>query len=124
MKAEIFKCPCGEVYFADPAEPNPCPNCGKKNAFPLYLKTYRYNLPVSSLRSKLYACHTEKDSDDFLTVTGECGPAGDGFEVKNVSSADWFVTVDGETTPVKAGASAALKKGMSINFGGGTAEVI
>jgi hypothetical protein len=33
MRAEIYKCSCGEVYFADPAAPNPCPSCGKTNAF-------------------------------------------------------------------------------------------
>ncbi|GHV84603.1 hypothetical protein AGMMS50230_02110 [Spirochaetia bacterium] len=26
MRSEVFKCPCGEVYFADPVKPNPCPS--------------------------------------------------------------------------------------------------
>jgi len=60
MRSEIYKCPCGEVYFADPVNPNACPSCGKKNVFPIYIKTSRYNLPVHQ-RTKLYACHTDEE---------------------------------------------------------------
>jgi hypothetical protein len=95
MRSGIYKCPCGEVYFADPVNPNPCPSCKKQNVFPFYIKTYRYNLPVHQ-RTKLYACHTEKDSDDFETLSGEVSSKGD-FELKNVSDKNWTVT-DGDNS--------------------------
>jgi hypothetical protein len=122
MRGEIFKCSCGEVYFADPATPNPCPECKKTHPFPLYIKTHRYNLPVHQ-RTKLYACHTEKDSDDFETLTGEVSAAGGGFKLKNVSDKNWTIT-DGSTTPLAPKGEVELKKGILINFGGSNAEVL
>jgi len=38
MRSEIFKCSCGEIYFADPVNNNPCPSCKKTNSFPFYKK--------------------------------------------------------------------------------------
>jgi len=122
MRSEIYKCPCTEVYFADPVNPNPCPSCKKQNTFPFYIKTYRYNLPVHQ-RTKLYACHTEKDSDDFETLSGEVSSKGD-FELKNVSDKNWTVTDGDGSSPVAPNASFTLKKGMVINFGSTTTEVI
>jgi serine/threonine protein kinase len=122
MRSEIYKCACGEIYFADPVNPNPCPGCKKQNAFPMYIKTYRYNLPLHQ-RTKLYACHTDKDSDDFETLAGEVSVKG-GFELKNASDKNWQVT-DGESSfPVAPNAFFALKKGMVINFGQASAEII
>jgi DNA-binding helix-hairpin-helix protein with protein kinase domain len=122
MRSEIYKCACGEIYFADPVNPNPCPGCKKANAFPMHIKTYRYNLPLHQ-RTKLYACHTDKDSDDFETLAGEVSAKGD-CELKNVSDKNWQVT-DGESSfPVAPNASFALKKGMVINFGQANAEII
>ena len=123
MRSEIYKCPCGEVYFADPVAPNPCPSCGKANEFPLYIKTKRYNVPVHR-RTKLYACHTEQDSDNFETFTGEVIAAGGGFELKNRSGKHWRVTAGENTAAFEPDTSVTLKKGMSINFGGGSAEII
>jgi DNA-binding helix-hairpin-helix protein with protein kinase domain len=123
MRAEIFKCPCGEVYFADPAELNPCPACKKQNVFPFYIKANKYNVPVHQ-RTKIYSCHTEKDSDDFETLSGEVSAKGDGFELKNVSGKNWTVQ-DGESTSSITPESAfLLKKGMAINFGTCGAELI
>ena len=123
MRSEIFKCPCGEVFFADPVNPNPCPECKKTNPFPMYIKTIRYNLPLHQ-RTKLYACHTEKDSDDFETPTGEVSAKGKDFELKNVSSKNWMVTEGGNTTSLAPNAALTLKKGLSINFGNANAEII
>jgi len=122
MRSEVYKCPCGRVYFADPVNPNPCPGCNKQNTFPFYIKTYRYNLPVHQ-RTKLYACHTEKDSDDYTKLCGEVSAKGD-FELKNVSDKNWMATEGGNTVSVAPNASFALKKGMLINFGSGNAEII
>jgi serine/threonine protein kinase len=130
MRSEIYKCsgsdakPCSEVYFADPVNPNPCFACQKKNEFPFYIKTYRYNLPVHQ-RTKLYTCHTEKDSDNFEELAGEVSAKGSEFELKNASDKNWTLTDDGKTTSVAPNEAFALKKGMSIGFGSSaSAEVI
>ncbi|MDR3303447.1 MAG: hypothetical protein LBS86_03455, partial [Treponema sp.] len=107
MQGEVYKCSCGEVYFADPVTPNPCPACGKQNSFPFTIKTYRYNLPVHQ-RTKLYTCHTEKDSEDFQTPTGEVAVKNGGFELKNVSNKHWTVTEDGNSTPLAPNSAVIL----------------
>jgi len=125
MRAEVFKCPCGEVYFADPVNPNPCPSCKKANAFPLYIKTKsseQYNLPVHQ-QTKLYTCHTENDSDDFETLTGEVSAKGSDFELKNVSAKNWTVTDGDSSLSIAPNSAVALKKGMVINFGQASAEI-
>ena len=123
MRGEIYKCSCGEVYFADPKTPNPCPACGKTNPFACYIATKRYNVPVHQ-RTKLYACHTEQDSDDFETLTGEVTAADGDFVLKNLSGKNWNITEDGTGTTLAPQASVTLKQGMSINFGGGTGAVV
>jgi serine/threonine protein kinase len=123
MRGEIYKCPCGEVYFADPVTPNPCPSCGKTNTFPLYIKTYRYNLLVHR-RTKLYACHTEKDSDDFETFTGEISAADGAFKLKNISEKNRTVSEGSATTSIAPNADVELKKGMNIAVGGLSVEIV
>jgi len=123
MRSEIYKCACGEVYFADPVNLNPCPGCNKQNIFPFYIKTKRYNLSVHQ-RTKLYDCHTEKDSDDFTTLRGEMSAKGGDFELKNVSGSNWTITDGDSTSPIAPNASFVLKKGMVINFGNASAEII
>jgi len=122
MRSEIFKCSCGEVYFADPVNPNPCPGCNKQNTFPFYIKTKRYNLPVHQ-RTKLYSCHTENDSDDFTKLCGEVS-LKEGFELKNVSGSNWTVTDGDSSSSIVPNASFTIKKGIVINFGGANAEII
>jgi len=115
MRSEIFKCSCGTVYFADPVNINPCYACEKQNAFPFYIKTHRYDLPVHQ-RTKLYVCHTEKDSDDFETLTGEVSANGNEFELKNLSEKNWMVTDGDSTVSIAPNATFVLKKGLKINF--------
>jgi len=123
MRSEIYKCSCGQVYFADPANPNPCPQCQKKNTFPFYIKCSRYNVPVHE-GTKLYACHTET-RDDFKTLAGEVMAKGGGvFELKNRSSKNWTVTENGNTKSVVPSGVIILKKGIKINFGSTQAEII
>jgi DNA-binding helix-hairpin-helix protein with protein kinase domain len=122
MRSEIFKCPCGEVYFADPVNPNPCPECKRQNTFPLYIKAGKYNLPVHQ-RTKLYECHTLKDSDNYQTVTAEARFENGAVLLKNVSDKTWMIS-GGDTATAGNGASVLLKKGVNINFGGGFGEVV
>jgi DNA-binding helix-hairpin-helix protein with protein kinase domain len=123
MRSEIFKCSCGDVYFADPVNPNICPQCKKQNTFSLYLKAGKYNLPIHQ-RTKLYECHTLKDSDNYETATGEAEARDGAFYLKNISDKTWMVSSGENTESIAPGASFALKKEMDINFGGGSAEVI
>ena len=123
MRSEVYKCPCNEVYFADPVNSNPCPSCKKQNIFPMYIKTYRYNLPVHQ-RTKLYACHIEKDSDDFQTLCGEVTVKEETFELKNVSDKNWTATEGENATVVAPNNSIALQKGMTINFGHTNAQIV
>ena len=123
MRGEIDKCSsCGAIYFADPVNQNPCPDCKKKNVYSMYIKTQRYNVPVHRL-TKLYACHTEKGSDDYETLTGEVSANGSDFMLKNVSKDTWYVTDAGAQTPIAPDASLTLKKGTTINTGVGNVEI-
>ncbi|MCL2185141.1 MAG: hypothetical protein FWB86_04700 [Treponema sp.] len=123
MRTEVFQCPsCKNIYFADPVDPNPCPEtkCGKKNVFPMYLKTPRYNVPIHQ-KTKLYACHTVKGSDDYETLTGEVSQVGSDFVLKNMSKEAWNINSQSTVAP---GATVKLVKGMIINFGVMNVEVI
>jgi len=123
MRSEIYKCSCGEVYFADPVNLNECTKCKKKNSFPFYIKCGKYNLPVHQ-RTKLYACHTEDNSDDFKTLTGKVTANGNNFELKNCSSKNWTITENGNTKSVVPNEVVTLKKGITINFSNMQAEII
>jgi serine/threonine protein kinase len=124
MRGEIDKCDCGEIYFADPVSQNLCPECKKnKKTYPMYIKTQRYNVSVHP-RTKLFACHTEKGSDDFETQTGEGLASGGDFMMKNMSKDTWYVTDAGEQTSVAPGESFKLKKSTTINIGAVSVEVV
>jgi serine/threonine protein kinase len=123
LRAEIFKCSCGEVFFAGAMEETPCPACGKKNKFAMYIKTPRYNIPVHQ-RTKLYACHTEVESNDFSTLTGEIDRETGSISLKNVSNKAWTATEDNKKVTVAPGSLAPLCKGITLDFGGQTAEII
>jgi serine/threonine protein kinase len=124
MRSEIFKCPsCGDVYFADPVSSSPCPSCSKKYVFPMYIKTPRYNVPVHQ-KTKLYACHIEKSSDDFETLAAEVSLSGSDYNLKNMTKLTLDIDDAGKAVTVAPGASITLKKGMKINFGANSIEVI
>jgi DNA-binding helix-hairpin-helix protein with protein kinase domain len=124
MRSEIFMCPTCNVkeamYFTDPVTPSACPKCGRKNLFPMYIKTQRYNVAVHQ-RTKLYACHTVKSSDDFETLTGEVSVKDGEYELKNLSGENWTLD-DGKT--IAPNGSFVLKKGAKIDFGLVSAELI
>jgi DNA-binding helix-hairpin-helix protein with protein kinase domain len=126
MRGEVWKCPsCGNVYFADPASPNPCPGCGKASVFPAYIKTRSYNVPVHG-RTKLFACHTTaNDTDNIDLPTAEVMVKGDEAGLKNLSDVNWTITQGTEQVTVEKGRGIKLVKGMKLDFGGGTsAEII
>jgi len=127
MRGEIDKCAnskCGAIYFADPVNPNQCPACGNsKITYPMYIKAQKYNVSVHP-RTKLFACHIEKGSDDFETLVGEVSASGNDFMLKNVSKETWYVTDAGAQTPVAPGSSFKLKKSTTISIGAVSVEVV
>ncbi|GMO34485.1 MAG: hypothetical protein Ta2B_14970 [Termitinemataceae bacterium] len=122
LKSEIFKCSCGEVFFADAIQETVCPACGKKNKFSMYIKIKRYNVPIHQ-RTKLYACHTE-DSEDYTTLMAEVSQKAGDFELKNVSDKAWIASNNGKQSTIASGSSVVLKKGCVLDFGGTSAEII
>jgi len=123
LRAEVFKCSCGEVYFADAINATTCPRCSKLNKFDMYIKTQRYNVPVHQ-RTKLYACHTESDSDDFSTLTAETDKSDSENSIKNVSKKVWTSSYGGKQNTIAPGVSLTLKKGLEINFGSSNTIII
>jgi len=123
MRAEVFKCLCGEVYFADAVNTTACPSCAKSNTFSMYIRTQRYNVPLHQ-RTRLYVCHTEPDSDDYLTLTADIDKNSPANTIKNVSSKAWISSYNGKQMTIASGSSLTLKKGMEINFGNSSAIII
>jgi serine/threonine protein kinase len=123
IRGEVFKCACGEVYFADPIERNGCPKCGKTAAFFGYFKTPRYSLPIH-VKTKLYACHSHKDSDDFQTLIGQVAVEGAEFKLRNQSDKTWQVVEGDKTIALKQNETIAIKKGLTIDFGDSKVEII
>jgi serine/threonine protein kinase len=119
MRGEVYKCVCGEVYFADPVNPNPCQKCGKIACLWGYMKTPRYNLPIHQ-RTRLYECHAHKDSDEYEKSIGAIHQENGSWMLKNHSDKTWKI---GDKT-LDPGEMIALVKGMAINFGDSVAEII
>ena len=126
LRSEIFKCACGEIFFADPLQETSCPACSRKNKFSMYIKTERYNVPVHQ-RTKLFNCHTEAESNDFVTATAEVNQKNDDFEIKNISNKVWTVSGNGRQSTIAPNAAMILRKGIAIDFGGfggSTAQIL
>jgi serine/threonine protein kinase len=124
LRSEVYKCSCGEVFFADAISPTACTSCGKEQRFDMYLKTARYNTALHQ-RTKLYACHTEVDSEDFTTLTGEMVKGAGGLELKNDSKKTWYITEDSGNQLTKGpGESFPLRKGLTIDFGGCQGQIV
>jgi DNA-binding helix-hairpin-helix protein with protein kinase domain len=119
MRGEVYKCACGEVYFCDPVNLNPCPKCGNVARLWGYMKTPRYNLPIHQ-RTRLYDCHTHKDSDEYDRQIGAIIQANAGWALKNQSDEVW--RIDGRM--LEPNGVMALVKGMTIDFGASGAEII
>ncbi|MDR0665735.1 MAG: protein kinase [Helicobacteraceae bacterium] len=119
MRGEVYKCACNEVYFADPVTQNGCHKCGKKAPFFGYIKTARYNLPIHQ-RTKLYACHSHKDDDDFQTQIGQVIAESAGYKLHNQSEKTWQI----DQNALEPNNAIALNKGCKIDFGDSKAEII
>jgi len=125
LRSEIYKCDCGEVYFAGADGDTPCPACGKKADFPMRIEIGKQLFAVHR-RTRLFCCHTDSDSDDFISKSAEVvvNDSG-GLELKNYSKKTWLVIDrDGKHRSKTSGKTIPLEKGMSIVFGTATARIV
>jgi hypothetical protein len=126
LRGEIYKCDCGEVFFADPVNPVTCPTCGKEHKLAGYISIGKYNLAIHR-RTKLYACHTDADSDDYSDLTAEVAlnEQTGALELKNRSKKSWLVIDStGKQFSRGPGKTAPLTQGTRIVFGTITAAVM
>jgi serine/threonine protein kinase len=126
-RSETIKCGCGIENYAEPTGGFIC-SCGKKRRIPAHLKFKKDDIPLYP-GSKLYACQTTLDKEDFRTETAEIivNPKDPKIlGIKNLSDAVWTVTAaDGTTTPKKKGEVTRVADGTAINFGRNhTAEIL
>ncbi|MDR2097772.1 MAG: hypothetical protein LBP37_04550 [Spirochaetaceae bacterium] len=126
LRSEIYKCDCGEVYFASADGTVPCPACGKKADFDMCLEIGKRKFPVHR-RTRLYACNTDNESDDFfiMSAAAQINSETGAIEIKNCSKKTWLVIGrDGKQRSKAAGKTVALENGASIVFGNTTAKVV
>ncbi|AEF86141.1 conserved hypothetical protein [Treponema primitia ZAS-2] len=126
LRSEIYKCDiCGNVFFADPVKSTYCPDCRTEHLFQRHIELPKWDIAVHK-RTRLYACHTELDSDDFKTLTAEItvNESG-GFELKNLSKKTWLV-IDAKGKQVSRGMNKTvpMEKGTQIVFGNVTAAIL
>jgi serine/threonine protein kinase len=130
LRSEIISCQCGRTTFTPWFESISdtafkCQKCG--TIFPtLAFSNCSYRTPVYKGRM-LYACETDKSSDDFNTVTGivvenklQKGVLG----FKNLSKRPWKVKMpDGNFYSVDPERGFPIWAGLVIDFGGVTATI-
>lgn len=100
--------------------------CGSSYSYPFALEDGKHKTPLFP-GSKLYACLTSKNGDDYTTVTGEVimnknNPSLWG--IKNLSDAIWnFKTKGGERKEVAKDSVVPIANDLEINFDGITGKV-
>ena len=101
-------------------------DCGSSYSYPFALVDSRHKTPLFP-GSKLYACLTSNNIDDYTTVTGEVimnknNPALWG--IKNLSGAIWnFIAPNGIAKEVPNGSVVPIGSNLEITFDGITAKV-
>jgi len=126
-RSEIIKCGCGSENYAEPTGGFVC-SCGKTRRIPAHLKFKKSDIPLYP-GSKLYACQTILDSEDFRTETAEVivNPKDPKLlGIRNLTDTVWTVTgSDGTPAPKKKGEVARIADGTIIDFGRNhTAEIL
>lgn len=121
LKLDIVHCGCGRVTFTSAFQKIDnhtlqCPKCGNR----IYIFGVKdYEVPLYP-GAKIFSCITEKNSDDFETVTGtviENRLKKGLFGIKNLSRHPWKVTFPDESVrEVGPGKGAPIWKGLSIEF--------
>ena len=122
LKLDIVHCSCGRTAYASTFEEQGghtlvCRNCGST----IYtMGVGDYEVPLYP-GAKLYSCLTDKNSDDFTTVTGtviENRLKKGLFGIRNQSKKTWKVVFpDQSVRDVPSGKAAPIWKGLQIDFG-------
>lgn len=121
LKLDIIHCGCGRVAFSSTFEKRGehtmvCQSCGST----IYiLGVNSYELPLNA-GANLYRCITEKNNDDFTTVTGtvvENRLKKGLFGIKNMTRKSWQATFpDQSVREVGPGKAVPIWKGLHIEF--------
>jgi DNA-binding helix-hairpin-helix protein with protein kinase domain len=126
MRGEIYKCSsCGNIFFADPVKSSYCPDCRTEHFFERRIEFPRWNIAVHK-RMKLFACHTDANSDDFKTLTAEIVQNESGaLELKNRGKKAWLaINALGKQVSKGAGKTVPIEKGTQIVFGNVTGIIL
>jgi hypothetical protein len=123
LRSEIITCPCGRELFISKSAPENntfiCPGCGNRNSYPMRLNLNGYPVYLFP-KSKVYKCHTEKDSRDYQTLTGEVVQNKSNpsiWGIKNHSADVWLITMpDGTSKSIPNGSVAPIVLGAGIAF--------
>lgn len=123
----IVKCPCGSETFLDlDAEESTCVCCGMTIPRPPVLLTKKYKVALFPGK-KLFRCHTDPDSDEYLPVTGTILRSQNRpgvWGLKNTSGENWTLTLrDGTEMTLPDGKVVVVVKVESIDFGKCTGHV-
>ena len=108
LRGEILTCPCSGNFFASHVKKKTrqgvfeCPACKMSCSYPMKLETKSFPVYLFP-HNKLYRCHTDRDSDDYKTVTGEVLQNNKDrglWGIKNLSGTVWQCSFPG--SPAKA----------------------
>ncbi len=129
LKLDIIHCGCRRVAFSSAFEEESphVLHCQKCNNTIYTLGTKDYELPLY-MGANLYSCITDKNSDDFTTVTGtviENRLKKGLFGIKNLSRKTWkAVFPDESVREVGPGKAVPIWKGLVIDFEDGLEATI
>jgi serine/threonine protein kinase len=103
LRGEILTCPCGSEFFASDVKTKvrqgvfECSACKLQCSYPMKLEIKTHPIYLFP-HNKLYKCHTDRDSDDYKTVTGEVvqNKKDRGlWGIKNLSGTAWQCSYGG-----------------------------
>jgi serine/threonine protein kinase len=125
LRGEILTCVCGGNFFASHVKQKvrqgvfECPECKMPCSYPLKLEIKTYPVYLFP-HNKLYRCHTDMDSDDYKTPTGEVvqNKKDRGlWGIKNLSGAVWQCSFDGgPDRAVSPEGVVPVREGTQIRF--------
>ena len=128
LRGEILTCSCGAQFFCSQAKAKSsapaCPSCGTVQS-PIAVLRVRDMPACLAPGAKLYACHTDADSNDFITETGRVlgGRKGNApMRLKNTSHQPW-TRVMPEGPAIKPGGSCVITPGTTLLFHGVTGTI-
>jgi serine/threonine protein kinase len=120
----MISCPaCGRTLILTekpPGQPLSCKNCNSGFSYPKILEIKNYSVPLFPGK-KLYACHTNKTSDDYAHVTAEVVMNKNNpslWGIKNISSDMWKLKTP-DSLPQGGGAEKEVPPQGAVPIGTG-----